>query len=365
MKEDQFYLLALSKVSGIKRNKAKHLISYLGSAKNVFKSSKSKLLSIPDIGEATVKALKEFNDFQSVEKEMRICDENDIQIITYLENEFPYLLKHCYDSPIYLFKKGNVQFENRKIISIVGTRNASEYGKWVTEKIIEDLKDFNPIIVSGLAYGIDITAHRAALKFGLDTVGVVGHGLKIVYPAQHKSIALKMQQNGCLLSEFYHDVVPSRENFPERNRIIAGISEATIVIEAAESGGALITAKLASIYNRDVFAVPGNINQTYSMGCNQLIKNNIAALIESGRDIINLLGWENNEVQSNKQTQMFVELDSEEQIILDVFNKIKIPLIDEISVETNFPMSKCSSLLFSLEIKGLIKSLPGKRFQRI
>jgi DNA processing protein len=336
----------------------------LGSAKKVFETSRAKLLKIPDIGESTVKEIFAFKDFNEIEKEVENCLKNNIDIITYLDSDFPFLLKHCYDSPIYLFKKGNVNFENRKIISVVGTRNATEYGKLITEKIIEEIKDYNPLIVSGLAYGIDITAHRAALNHGLETVGVVGHGLKILYPAQHKSTAQKMQENGCLLSEFFYEVGPNRENFPERNRIIAGMSEATIVIEAAESGGALITAKLANNYNRDVFAVPGNINQTYSAGCNQLIKSNIAALIDSGKDIVNILGWEKKSEISNRQTQMFVELEPDEQIIVDIFEKLKIPLIDQISIEANFPMSKCSSILFNLEMKGVVKSLPGKRYQR-
>jgi DNA processing protein len=359
---DLLYKIAITQLPMVGDVNAKKLIAYSGSCEAIFKSKKTQLMKVPGIGESIADAI--ISNFsvalKRAEQELLFIDKHKIQPIFFLDTNYPNRLKHCADSPVMLYHKGNTNFDNEKFIAIVGTRNATENGKKNTEKIIEDLLVYNPVIVSGLAYGIDICAHKAALKNKLQTVGVLAHGLDNLYPAQHKETAKQMLDNGGLLTDYLSKTNPDRENFPSRNRIVAGMADAVIVIEAGSKGGALITADIANNYSRDVFAVPGRIDDVYSQGCNKLIKQNKAALIESAEDIAYICGWQQTKKQTKKQQQLFVELTSDEQVVVDILKeKSQLP-IDDLSLETNFTMGKLSGILLNLEFKNTVKSLPGK-----
>jgi DNA processing protein len=274
-------------------------------------------------------------------------------------------LQHCIDSPILLFKDGNIDFSNRKIISIVGTRNMSSYGRDFCNKLIDDLAVHNPIIVSGFAYGVDICAHKAAIKNNLQTIAVLAHGFEEIYPKVHKKYINDVNKNGGFLTEFWHEDTPLRENFLKRNRIVAGISKATIIIESAEKGGSLVTADIANSYDKDVFALPGRATDIYSKGCNNLIKNNKAQLLTSANDIVKMLNWDLQEKPKSIQKQLFVELNENEQKIYDLLHLNGQQLLDIISLECKIPMYQLSSMLLRMEMKGVLKPLPGKLFELV
>jgi DNA processing protein len=350
-------------VPGVGDVAAKKLIAFCGSPEAVFESKKNHLLKIPGMGEITASSIVNHSVFERAEKELKFIERNKIKPLFYLDEAYPKRLKHCADSPIMLYLKGNANLNNHKIVSIVGTRNASEYGKKITQQLIEDLKQHEVTIVSGLAYGIDICAHKAAIQQHLSTVAVLAHGLDRIYPAVHKSTADKMLENGAWLTEFMSETIPDRENFPKRNRIVAGMSDAVIVIEAALTGGALITAEIANTYNRDVFAVPGKLEDAYSAGCNRLIKTNKAALLESAKDIAYLLNWDNLTAQTKPQQSLFIELNMEEEKVVNVLKEKGNVAIDELCLHAEYPMSKVAGILLNLEFNGVIKSLPGKVYQ--
>ncbi len=355
------YKIGITLMDGVGDVIAKRLIAYCGSAEGVFKEKKSRLMKIPGVGAINVKPILENNVLPRAEEEMDFISKNGINTFFYLDKEYPKRLKHCEDSPVMLYSKGNLNLNNHKILSVVGTRNATVYGQRVCEKIIEDLALQNVLIVSGLAYGIDICAHRAALKNNLPTVGVVAHGLDRIYPSVHQGVSQKMMLNGGIVTDFISGTNPDKENFPKRNRIVAGMADAVLVIESALSGGSLITADIANGYNRDVFAVPGKTGDEYSSGCNWLIKTNRAMLVESAKDIEQVLGWEIKEKKKkNVQKELFTELDENEKIIVGILEAKEKIDIDNLSVEAKMPMSKISSLLLNLEFKGMVKSLPGK-----
>jgi len=360
--DELFYKIALTQLPMVGDINAKKLIAYCGSCKAIFTNKKTQLMKVPGIGESIAYAI--ISNFtvalKRAEEELLFIEKHKIEPIYFLNANYPNRLKHCLDSPVMLYHKGNTNFGNQKFIAVVGTRNATENGKRITEKFIADLSVYNPVIVSGLAYGIDICAHKAALKNNLQTVGVLAHGLDNLYPAQHKETAKQIIECGGLLTDYVSKTNPDRENFPSRNRIVAGMVDAVIVIEASSKGGALITADIANNYSRDVFAVPGRIDDIYSQGCNKLIKQNKAALIESAEDIAYICGWQQTKKQTKKQQQLFVELTTEEQIVVDIL-KEKIQLsIDNLSIETNFTMGKLSGILLNLEFKNTVKSMPGK-----
>jgi DNA processing protein len=287
-------------------------------------------------------------------------------VLYYQDEKYPNRLKHCIDSPVLLFTSGTIDLNNRKIISIVGTREITSYGTEFCKKLIEDLAPLNPVIVSGFAYGVDIVAHKAAMENELQTIGVVAHGLNQVYPKVHKKYIAKMEENGGFLTEFWSTSNPEKENFVKRNRIVAGISEATIVIESAEKGGSLITANLANDYNRDVFAVPGRTSDKFSQGCNNLIKTQRANLLTSAADLIYILNWKlEQKEQKNIQKQLFVTLENEEQKIYDYLLKNGKQLLDVIALDCDFPVFRISSILLNMELKGLVRPLPGKLFEAV
>ena len=363
---DLFYTLALLRVEGVGDIVAKKLINHCGSAENVFLEKKSKLETIEGIGQILIKNLKNKTVFELAEKELQFIEQEQISTCFYQEDTYPNRLKHCIDGPVLLFSTGTINYENKKILSVVGTRQITSYGTDFCKQLIEDLAPLDPIIVSGFAYGVDIVAHQAAMDNNLQTIGVLAHGMNQIYPQSHKKYVSKMEKNGGFLTEFWSTSNPDKENFVRRNRIVAGMSEATIVIESANRGGSLITATLASDYNRDVFALPGRNTDKYSVGCNNLIKTQRAHLLTSAADILYILDWKTNEAITKPiQKQLFIELDSEEQKVFEFLQKNGKNQMDNIALECDFPVFRISSILLNLELKGVVRPLPGKFFEAI
>lgn len=363
---DLFYTLALLRVEGIGDKVAKKLIHHFGSAQEVFSASKKEVIGIDGLGENLFKNLQQKAVFFEAEKELEFIQKESIKPLYYQDSFYPEKLKHCFDSPVILFQSGTIDISKKKLVSIVGTRQITSYGTEITKKIIEDLAPLNPVIVSGFAYGVDIVAHQAALENGLQTIGVLAHGLNQIYPKSHKKYCSKIEQNGGFLTEFWSNSNPDRENFVKRNRIVAGMSEATIVVESAEKGGSLITAQLANEYNRDVFAVPGRTTDKLSQGCNTLIKTQRAHLLSSAADLVYLLNWQNTASEQKLiQKQLFVSLDNEEQKVYDYLHQEGKDLLDSIALYCDFPIYKTSSILLNMELKGVIRPLPGKIFEAI
>jgi DNA processing protein len=363
MVENLKYKIALTLIPNIGDILAKRLVAYCGSPQAVFEEKKSSLEKIPGIGESYAGAVINQSVFNRAEEEIRFIEKNNITPLFYLDSNYPKRLTHCEDSPIMLYYKGNADLNATKVISIVGTREATEYGKKLCEKLIADLAVHNVLIVSGLAYGIDICAHKAALDHSLPTVCTLAHGLDRIYPAVHQSTAQKMLENGGWLTDFTSNTTPDRENFPRRNRIVAGISDATIVIESKKSGGSLITADIANSYNRDVFAFPGRIDDVCSEGCNNLIKQNKAALIQSAADLVYILGWEQSKkTKAPQQKQLFIELSQDEELLVNALKGKDSVTIDDLCFASRLPMSKVSALLLTLEFSGIVRSFPGKAY---
>jgi DNA processing protein len=364
------FQLALTLLPGVGPVIAKNLISYCRSPETVFKEKKQALLAIPNVGEWVVQSIKQNKDeaLRSAEKEMERMTKQNIKALFYTQADYPKRLKACNDAPILLFVKGNGNLNAAKTLAIVGTRQSTDYGKSVTEKIIHDLSGHQDLlIISGLAFGIDITAHKTCLKYHLPTVGVVAHGLDTIYPALHKSTALKMQDQGAVVSEFFCKTVADKENFPKRNRIIAGLSDAVLVVESAAKGGSLITADIANSYNRDVFALPGPVNSEFSVGCNTLIRDNKANLIQSAADINFFMGWDKQPLKNNqpKQTLLFAELNDDEKKLVDFLKTNAMADIDKICYESGIKLTLVPTLLLNLELKGILKTYPGKVYDLV
>ena len=358
------YKIALNLIKGVGASNAKNLISYLGSAEQIFKAKKQELLKIPGVGEVMANNIVNFNDMKIAEEELKFIEKNKIKTLFYTDDNFPIRLKQCEDSPIILFVKGDVDLEAQKIVSIVGTRNASKYGIEQCQKIIEAFKEHKhkPLIVSGFAYGVDICAHLNALKNDMPTAAILGHGLNMIYPAHHKKYAKDIIANGAFITEFLTSAKKDKSNFVKRNRIIAGLSDLTIVIESAEKGGSLITADIANSYNRDVFAFPGRIGDKYSKGCNKLIKTNKAVLLENIKDIEYIMSWENKEGVQTKLV-MPPSLTKQEQIIYDIIKENVSINIDVLSRETKITTSELSVILLNLELQDIIAPYPGNIYK--
>ena len=363
--EDLVYKIGISLIPGVGAVTARTLIAYVGSVEGVFREKEKNLLKIPGIGEINAQRIVNQEVMNQAQKEVDFIQKNQIQPYFYLDEDYPNRLKGCTDAPIILYYKGTANLNESRVISIVGTRNATNYGKEVCDELIRNFAEqsYRILVVSGLAYGIDVQAHKSCLKYNVPTVGVLAHGLDTIYPSIHTPIAHKMLENGGLLSDFPSETRIDRQNFLRRNRIIAGLADATIIVESAEKGGALVTADIANSYNRDVFAFPGRSTDVYSRGCNKLIKLNEAVLVESSADIEKAMNWD-IKTQSNRvyQTSLFVELNPEEQKLVDLL-KGGDRFIDEMTIETQLPMSKVSALLLGLEFKGLVVSLPGKMYR--
>jgi DNA processing protein len=363
--EDLFYVLALLKVEGVGDIVAKKLLTHHQEPALIFKTKASQLTAIGGVGTVLLKKLKDKTIFQKAEAELHFIEKNNIAVSYFQEENYPDRLKHCVDGPVLLFTSGNIQLKNRKIISIVGTRQITSYGMDFCKNLLADLAPLNPVIVSGFAYGVDIVAHQAAIENQLQTIGVVAHGLNQIYPKTHKKYVAKMEENGGFMTEFWSSSSPERENFVRRNRIVAGISEATIVIESAEKGGSLITANMANEYNRDVFAVPGRASDKYSFGCNTLIKTQKAQLLTNAADLIYNLNWDLETTSKSVQKQLFVTLEDGEQKVYDFLLKNGKETLDDIALECDFPIFKISGILLNMELKGVIRPLPGKYFEAI
>ncbi len=363
--EDLFYVLALLKVEGVGDIVAKKLLSNCPEPSEIFKSKASRLNSIDGIGNILIRNLRDKSIFQKAEAELRFIEKNQIVVSYFLDENYPDRLKHCIDGPVLLFSSGNIQLKNRKMISIVGTRQISSYGMNFCKNLIADLAPIDPVIVSGFAYGVDIVAHQAALENNLQTIGIVAHGLNQIYPKVHKKHVHHIEENGGFMTEFWSTSNPEKENFVRRNRIVAGISEATIIIESADKGGSIITANLANDYNRDVFAVPGRVGDYYSQGCNTLIKTQKANLLTSAADLIFQLNWDLETKAKPIQKQLFVELNSEEQKIYDFLIVRGKEMLDIIALECDFPIFRISGILLNMELKGVIRPLPGKLYEAI
>lgn len=357
--------IALSIIPGIGGVLARNLVAYVGSVEGVFNEPLKSLQKIPGIGEVNAHRVKDKTLFTQAEKEIRFIEKNGIQPWFYTDKEYPRRLKNCPDAPILFYSKGNMNLNTAHVLSIVGTRNATNYGKQVCEELIQQIaeRNYGVLIVSGLAYGIDIQAHKSAIKFGLPTVGVVAHGLDKLYPSLHAETARKMTENGGLVTDFPSGTKIDPSNFIRRNRIVAGLADATVVVESAEKGGALITAEIASSYNRDVFAFPGRAGDVYSKGCNQLIRNSGANLIEGIDDLEFFMGWEKASKNKPVQSSLFVELNPDEEKIVGLLREHNELFVDQISSELTLPVSRVSGLLLNLEFKNVLVSLPGKMYK--
>lgn len=362
------YRIAIELIPKVGSITAKRLIAYCGSAEAVFHQSKSALLKIPGVGETIAREVVNQKVLHLAEKEIAFIERYRIKALYFTDPEYPERLRQCEDGPVMLYVKSNaeINFSSDKVISVVGTRKATPYGKQVCDDLVSGLaeKGHKPIIVSGLAYGIDVAAHKSALKNGLPTVAVLGHGLNTIYPIAHRSIAKEIVEYGALVTDFISDTPFDRNNFLRRNRIIAGLADATVVIESAIEGGALVTADIANSYNREVFAIPGNVTSTYSQGCNMLIKQNKAALVESAQDVEFLLGWKSTKADQNiKQlTINFEQLSNDEKKILNFLKSKGEETVDLIALGTGLPVSTVLSSLLNLEFSGVVCSKPGKVF---
>ena len=365
--EDLKYKIGIGLIPGIGDILAKKLISWCGGVEAVFSEKKAALLKIPNVGEALATSIANSDVLAKAQKEVDFISKHNINCSFYLDDDYPRRLKNCPDAPVIFFYKGNIDFENPKTVSIVGTRQATQYGKEFCNKIVDELckRNHNPIIISGLAYGIDICAHKAALRNSLPTIAVLGHGLAQLYPAAHKTVAREIIANGALLTEFLSDSGIERNNFVRRNRLIAGLTDLTIVVESNIRGGALITAELANSYNRDVFACPGRLTDTYSTGCNWLIKTNKANLLQSVDDIEYIMGWDKDESKAPVQRELFPNLSPEEESVLRLLREKGECTIDDLSFALQMLVSKASILLLNLELAGLVNTLPGKVYKAV
>jgi DNA processing protein len=356
--------LALTLVPNIGDVQAKILINHFGDASSIFKTKKTLLEKIEGIGEVRAKSIKEFNDFHLAEHELKFVEKYNIKTLFLTDGDYPKRLLNCYDSPTLLFYKGNANLNASKVLAVVGTRSYTDYGKQFTEKLVKDLSEQNILIISGLAHGIDAIAHKAALKNALPTVGVVGHGLDKVYPSENTNLAKDMvKDGGGILSEFFSGTKPDKHNFPLRNRVVAGLSDATVVIETNIKGGSMITAKLADAYNRDVFAVPGRTTDKTSSGCNHLIKYNKAILLTDADELLEVLGWTEKKKEKKQQKELFIELSAEEKQIVQLLQEKETVHIDEINLRSGLSSSSAAAAILNLELQNVVASLPGKMYK--
>ncbi|HEX4956909.1 MAG TPA: DNA-processing protein DprA [Lacibacter sp.] len=363
MNTDLLYQLALTQVPQIGCVQARLLADEFETAEAIFKAKKSLLEKIEGIGTVRAASIKNYAAFHDMEEEIRFMEKYKITPLFLKDEHYPKRLLNCYDPPTLLFYRGTANLNASKIVSIIGTRSNTEYGKQMTEQIIEQLSSQQPLIVSGLAYGIDAIAHKQSVKQQLPTVGVLAHGLDKIYPSSHTSLAKEMiAGGGGLLTEFRKGTKPDRHHFPTRNRIVAGICDAIIVMETGTKGGSMITAHLANSYNRDVFAVPGKTTDAKSEGCNYLIQSNKAVLIRNGRDIIEQMGWQQQERTAGKQKQLFVDLNEEQKILYRLLQETGAMHIDEINRNIALSSSSIAAALLTMELQGLVLSQPGKMY---
>jgi DNA processing protein len=364
MHNDLLYQIALTLIPNIGDVHSKALVNHFGSAEAIFRAPKKELDALEGVGSVRANSIINFKDFSVAEAELRFVETYKIKTLFLTDKEYPQRLLNCYDSPALLYYKGNADLNTSKIVAIVGTRSHNDYGKNICEKLVEELKNEDILIISGLAFGIDTIAHKTSLKNNMSTVGVIAHGLDRVYPSQNSALAKQMISCGGLLTEFKSNTIPGKQNFPGRNRIVAGISDAVVVIESGIRGGSLITAELGNGYNKDVFAFPGRVGDTKSEGCNYLIKNNKAALITGADDLLENMGWKQSKKPSvKKQRELFIELTTDEKIVVEILQTQEQVHIDDLYFKSKLSSSAVAQALLMLEMQGVVFSLPGKIYK--
>jgi DNA processing protein len=366
MTDDLLYQLALTEVPNVGLVQAKILAQCFGEAQKIFKATQSTLEKIEGIGEVRARSIKRFTDFSHAQMEIKFIEKFNIRQLFITDKQYPQRLLHCYDSPTILFYKGTADLNAAKVVAIVGTRSHTEYSKKITDELVQELSAHEILIISGMAFGVDAFAHKAAVKNKLATVGVLGHGLDQIYPPEHAGLAKEiMKHGGGLLSEFRSNTTPDKHNFPTRNRIVAGMSDATVVVESGIKGGSMVTAELANGYNRDVFAFPGKITDSKSAGCNYLIKSNKAILLTDAQQLMEMMGWEENRQRAigNRQKEIFIELSKEEKIIVDILNEKETVHIDEINLRSGLSTTTAVAAILNLELRNVVSALPGKMYK--
>jgi DNA processing protein len=363
MSSDLLFQLALTEVPHIGHVHAKILSEHFGSAENIFKAKRGELERIEGIGEARARSIKSFHNFSNAEKEIKFIRKYGLRCFYLTDSDYPQRLLNCADPPTLLFYKGAADLNAGRMVAIVGTRNNTDYGKAFTEKLVKRLADCDCIIVSGLAFGIDSIAHKCALKYDIPTIGVVGHGLDTIYPSQNSNLAKQMIKNGGLLTEFRSKTAPDKHNFPARNRVVAGLTDATVIVESSVKGGSMITAELAGDYHRDVFAVPGRTIDTKSGGCNKLIAESKAALLTDADQFVETMGWTvTKKRDATRQKEMFVELSDAERKVVELLRAHGHLSVDELNFRAGISSSNLASALLNLEMQGILQSLPGNRY---
>lgn len=363
METELLYRIALTMIPELGPVCIKALTDHFGDAVSVFKARKKDISAVESIGELRARSIKEWTAFHKAEAELGFIQKHHIKPLFLTDAAYPRRLLHCYDPPAMLYYKGNADLNHPRIISIIGTRNHTEYGKHITQELVASLKKQEVMIVSGLAFGIDAVAHKACLQHSLPTIGVMAHGMHTLYPSQHQSLAREMTEAGGLVTEFPIGTKPDRHNFPKRNRIVAGMADAVIVIETAVKGGSMITAELAHSYNRDLFAVPGRITDAKSSGCLKLIQQHKAVLLTDAEQLVTSMGWEEKKVLPRKQQrQLFTDLSNDERIIIQLLEE-RPHTIDDLCFRSGLSASATASAILSLELQNLISALPGKIYR--
>lgn len=360
---DLFYNIALTFVKEVGPVTARKLVEHYGSAEEVLKQPLKELKTISGLGETRSKNFKDEAIYTRAEEELKFIEDNNIRTYWFKNDDYPARLKHCTDAPVLMYYAGNADISPEKIVAVVGTRKYTDYGQRACERLIEDLAGSGILITSGLAHGIDTVAHKAAVKHGLPTIGVLGLGMDRMYPAANKKLAEEMKEHGGLLTEYPSGTPGDKSNFPMRNRIVAGMSDVTVVVESDVKGGALITARLADSYNRDVAAFPGRVFDNRSAGCNELIRTNIASMVTSADDLLELMNWKTGPKKKQVQKQLFINLNPEEQMIYDALSAKDQVHADELLNQCNMTNSKLAATLLGMEMQGLVKALPGKYYR--
>jgi DNA processing protein len=367
MNEDDLpWLIALTQVPHIGPVHARVLLQHAGTARAVFRSPRRMLETIPGIGKVRAEAIRNWKDMQVADKEIRFMKQYQIRALTFRDPDYPQRLSHAYDAPVLLYYRGSASLNHNRIISIIGTRTPSEYGKDRVRDLLLDLVPYQPLVVSGLAYGIDTLAHRHALRQGLPTVGVLAHGLDRIYPHENKGLAKDMLETGGLLTDFPSGTNPDAVNFPRRNRIVAGLSDAVVVVETGEKGGSMITARMANGYDREVFALPGRTTDAKSTGCHSLIRENRAQLCTSGGHIATAMNWHADPKELHPVQAVFrMPLPDAEQQVFDLILQREQLGVDDISRQLGLDTGETASILLSLEMQQYILPLPGKRYRAL
>ena len=370
--QETLYMMALTQVPSLSLTNLHLLIQELGSASAIYENRKDLKQVLPSASKKFLDGMGDFcNYLKRAEEELEFCRKGKIRCLGLNDEDYPQRLKDCNDAPVLLYYRGSANLNSQHIVSMVGTRQITNYGKDLCHSFVRDLKQVCPdaLVVSGLAYGVDVNCHRAALEQGLETVGVLAHGLDQIYPRHHRETAKQMVDQGGLLTEYMSNTIIDKRNFVQRNRIVAGVSDAVIVVESATKGGSLITAEIAQSYNRQVWAFPGRVFDTYSSGCNMLIFKNKASLLTNAEDFCLEMGW-TDDVQHQKQLSEGIQQElfaddysAEEQAVLQALARDDSKQINVLAVETNIAIGELSSLLFSLEMKGAVQSLVGGRYK--